>query len=281
MHQHPHFNLILHDDQELEHLLGIPITGRTTLHQWPLSCVEHIGTGDGGSWIYKSQWGPTVEAAFYAQARSPLLPKARILHQSENGHINMLFEYINAPRMEDLLLSEEEILTIGIEIIEKIAQIEGDPPCFLDFSQESSWQALMEQMLAGLRALVAQGDFKVTDSADVANLQKWAYDAQVVDALGRDPGLVHHDLTGNNIFVSPDGYRLVDWQRPIRGPRALDLSLLLESMGIQPQHHIERGVVWLMILLRIEWFTQCALLWFPAGRQIYDAAIARLVSLLA
>lgn len=42
MHRHTHFNLCLHDDDELAAHLGAAITERETMHQWPLSCVQSI-----------------------------------------------------------------------------------------------------------------------------------------------------------------------------------------------------------------------------------------------
>jgi hypothetical protein len=44
MQQHPHFDLWLHDDAELANVLGSPLRERTTIHEWPLSCVQRIRT---------------------------------------------------------------------------------------------------------------------------------------------------------------------------------------------------------------------------------------------
>jgi hypothetical protein len=57
--QPPFFDLHLHDDAELAALLGSPLVERTTLHKWPLSCVQRIRTADGRSRIYKVQAPPT------------------------------------------------------------------------------------------------------------------------------------------------------------------------------------------------------------------------------
>ncbi len=76
MHRHPYFDLMLHDDDELSALLGSRVVERTTLHEWPLSCVQRVTTADGTRIIYKAQAAPTIEPEFYAVARSPLLPRS-------------------------------------------------------------------------------------------------------------------------------------------------------------------------------------------------------------
>ncbi len=299
MYQHPYFNLLLHDTQELENLLHTPIVRRKTLHEWPLSCVELIESRDGDRWIYKSQWGPTVEADFYAQAKSALLLPARTLHRSESGHLNMLIDHLDAPTLSDLDLTEAEILAAGYDLLEKIARIEGPYPCYLDLSrgslpgdhrqsefvgigisQFSRWEALMGKTLDALTGLIHREVFKIVNHGVIAHLKKWVYSQEIQGALTGNTGLVHNDLCGENVLVSPDGYRVIDWQRPLLGPRELDLAVLLESMGIDPLRFIEKGVVWLMHLLRIAWFTDAAVRWFPEGCDSYDSEIARLASLV-
>ena len=143
MYRHPYFNLYLHDRDELEKILQAEIVERRTLHEWPLSCVEQLTTNHGDKWIYKSQFGPTVESAFYRNARSSLLATAKTLHTSEAGYVNMLFEFIEAPRFDDLKLSDEAILAAGNDIIENIAKIEGELPHHHDISERKLWQNVL------------------------------------------------------------------------------------------------------------------------------------------
>lgn len=42
-------------------------------------------------------------------------------------------------------------------------------------------------------------------------------------------------------------------------------ATLLGSKVIEPLGYVDRGVVWIMYLLRIRWLTECAVRWFPAG----------------
>jgi hypothetical protein len=56
---------------------------------------------------------------------------------------------------------------------------------------------------------------------------------------------------------------------------------LLESLGYNPLPHVGQGVVRLMRLLKIGWFTDCAVSWFPEGRETYDRQIAELIRITA
>ena len=89
-------------------------------------------------------------------------------------------------------------------------------------------------------------------------------------------GLIHHDLHGDNVFLLPDGPRIIDWQRPIRGPLGLDLATLVESFGYDPRSRLAPGLTQVLGLLRIHWFTACAARWFPPGAETYDRQIVDL-----
>ena len=280
MYQHKHFNLYLHENDELEKVLQTKIIERKTLHEWPLSCVEQLITREGRKWVYKSQFGPTVEAAFYAKARSELLVSGKTLYTSEAGHVNLLLEFIEAPLLADLNLSDNEVVKAGHSVTENIAKIEGGLPYYLDISTERQWGILTGKMLGNLGKLISSGIFTTVDTETIHNLKKWISSKEILAALARNVGFVHHDLTGTNIFLLPNGYRVIDWQRPILGPKELDLASLLESLNRDPLKYVDEGIVWILYLLRIEWFTECAVRWFPDGRDTYDRAIARLTSLV-
>jgi hypothetical protein len=127
MKKHPHHNLWMHEDRELSAHIGSRVCNRTTLHEWPLSAVQKVVCQDGRQLIYKSQYGPSVEAAFYAKAKSPILPRAETLWQS-NGHACMLIDFIDAPLVQDLRLQGGAVVTAGQEILAQIRQISGSPP---------------------------------------------------------------------------------------------------------------------------------------------------------
>ena len=280
MYQHKYFNLRLHDNVELEEILRAKIVDRRTLHEWPLSCVEQVITNEGRKWIYKSQFGPTVESQFYANAKSKLLVAGKTLYQSESGFVNMLFEFIEAPRIADLNLSDNAILAAWNTISQSIATIEGKLPYYRDISEKNRWNELVETMLENLEKLVSQGSFQTVDQMALQQLRKWAFHEEVMAALGNNIGFVHNDLSSDNVFVLPDGYRIIDWQRPIIGPKELDFVALLESLHREARRFVNQSIVWIMYLLRMEWCTECAVRWFPEGQDSYDRSIHRLVNLL-
>ena len=190
----------------------------------------------------------------------------------------MLFEFIEAPRIDDLKLSDEAILAAGNDIIEHIAKIEGELPHHHDISERKLWVELIEMMLAKLGKLVTQGIFRDVDHSSLHNLKKWTFSEEVLGALERSVGFVHSDLSGDNVFVMPDGYRVIDWQRPIIGPKELDLASLFESQDREMLRYVNQSIVWIMYMLRIEWFTECAVQWFPEGQNHYDISIRQLIN---
>jgi hypothetical protein len=275
MYCHPHFNLLLHDSDELETLLSAEIHERATLHEWPLSCVQCLTMSNGRKIIYKTQFGPTVEPEFYANARSELLVSAETIYQS-GGHASMLIDYVQAPSLAELQFTETQVVRIGYELLHEIRCIAGELPTYLDLSSEDRWGMLVEGTLDDLRALVSQGRFSEVDLNTIHHLDRWAFTADVLAALASDTGFVHGDLGGDNLFVLPEGHRIIDWQRTKLGPTGLDLATLLESLRFDPLRHIPASVVLIMYFLRINWFTQCTLRWFPEGTATYDRSIAEL-----
>ena len=280
MHRHKYFNLWLHDDGELAPLVQGEVVERVTLHEWPLACVQRLITSDGRTLIYKTQYGPTVEPVFYASARSALLALAQTIYRADDGHVCMLIEFVEGPSLEDLNLPEAEVAHIGRALLEQIGEIAGELPFFVDVSTEDKWTDLVNTTLQGLGELIGAGKFSRADKNVVNHLERWAFSQAARSAIRTRPGYVHHDLGGDNIFVLPGQYRVIDWQRPIVGPADLDLATLIESSGFDPLKYVETGVVWVMYLLRVHWLVQCALQWFPPGAADYDEAIARLAVLI-
>jgi hypothetical protein len=277
MQRHPFFDLRLHDDDELAALLQDEVRERLTLHEWPLSCVQKVTTAQGRAVIYKSQYGPTVEPEFYATARSPLLVSARTLYRSE-GHACMVLDYLEGSGLADLSWPVKKIMEVGQTIMAQIAGIEGDPPHWLDVSGQRQWGKVVEDLVRDLTTLVHQGRFWKVTPAMVCRLEQRAFSQSVLAALRRVPGTVHGDLGGDNVFSLSDGYRVIDWQRPIRGPAELDLAVLVQSLGHDPWRYVDPGIVRLLFLLQVHWLVQCAVHWFPAGTETYDTTVARLIA---
>ncbi len=272
MQRHEFFNLFLDTTVELEAVLGQKLSERRTIHEWPLSCVQLLITVDGKRWICKSQFGPSVEPEFYTRAKSLLIPKAKILNVSALGHSNMLIEYIDAPLLKDVKASGSDVMAMTQAITKAISEIEGQLPYYLDVSTEEKWSVLMIQMIADLNNLESQ---QVNDEV-IETIRNWAFSKVVLAVFLGEISYVHHDLSGTNIFVTAEGFKLIDWQRPIFAPKALDLAILLDSIGKDALLFVDEGIVWMMYLLRIHWFKECSLLWFPEGRQVYEDSIVKL-----
>ncbi len=278
MYHHRFFDLWLHDDAELSGLLGSPLVARTTLHEWPLSCVQRLRTQDGRTRIYKVQAEPTVEPAFYAHVHSPLLVGVTLLDAYGVAPPALLLDEVAAPRLLDLHPTEAEALRMGYDVQRHIARIAGQAPVWVDLGSWPRWEAYAATVLADLDALMEAGTFWRVTPALLDRLAQQLAAPSVRVAFDAETGYVHHDLSADNLFVLPDGYRVIDWQRPIVGPVALDLAALLTSLGIDPGRHVPIGVVQLLHLLHIAWFAQCARHWFPAGATTYDALIVELVA---
>ncbi len=277
MHKHPYFNLYIHDDQELAVYVGAEIVARETLQEWPLSCVERVTTGQ-GQWIYKSQFGPTIEAAFYAVARSDLLDRVQTIYQAE-GHACTLRDYIDAPLIEDLNLTEEQAAQIVRQVRTQISEIKVDLPGMYDIRTPDRWLALAADTLRDINTLIEQGRYTVATPKVAAGLGQWVQASSTLEAVQRHPGLVHGDFHGDNLFVLPDGgYRLIDWQRPFWGPIELDIAAMMNSLGFDPLNYVSPSIVRIGHFLLIHWFSQCATRWFPEGAETYDRSTAELAS---
>jgi len=278
MQLHPYFNLRIHTDEELGLLVGAPVIERETLQEWPLSCVQKLLLADGPYLVYKSAWGPGVEAEFYACANSPLLVKARTVY-AQDRYSCLLIDWVEAPRLEELQMEPDSLLQASVVLQAEFHQLPGNLPCYLDLRQ-AGWGEVMNQVLQPLDSLCQDGRFQQVTAREIARVRHWCEDQSILAELAKEPGLVHGDLTGDNVFLMGDGYKVIDWQRPIYGPQALDLVDLLESGGIQPGSQVEPAILRLRRLLSIHWLVQCALRWFPEGAPTYDRQVVQLVEKL-
>jgi hypothetical protein len=284
MEKHPYFDLWLHDDTELADALGTTVQARATLHEWPLSCVQQVTLGDGRCVIYKTQVGPTVEAAFYARARSPLLVATTILAESDS-HAQMVLDYVDAPRLEDLDLQDDAIIATGRYLIAQISVIDcagDDWPVLVDISTPDRWLQMVEHLVDEIQALIESQSFTQVSAADLDDIRAWARSAAVMAAIESRAGLVHEDFTADNIFKLPaeNTYKVIDWQRVVKGPPDVMLALLLDSMDRDPVVHLGAGITAIMLLLRIRHLVVCARVWFPPGIPTYDGQVANLIARL-
>ena len=94
---------------------------------------------------------------------------------------------------------------------------------------------------AGHQPAVDGARYHQVDRALIGRLARQAGSPTVLAALHSEPGDVHHELSGENVLVPPDGYRMSDRQRPHRGPVPPDLARLLASLGVDPRRHVAGG----------------------------------------
>ena len=269
-----HFDLLLHDDRELEKLVGGTFVERKTIHHWPLSNVQRLVLSDGRKFIYKAQAGPTVEGKFYANARSPLLVQSRILYDSD-GYLCLLLEHVEAPNLKELKLSEAETLATAREVSGQIAQIEGDLPSVLDIGGAGKWGVFVGETIGMLDKLVQDGKFKATDESAVRRIELLTKSDLVLEEIAGPSAYLHGDFGGDNVLKLPDGYRVIDWTRPRWGPAELDYVDTLMNEGFNPLRHFSRGLATVAVFIRINWFAQCQLQWFKEGG--YDESVSVLI----
>jgi hypothetical protein len=277
--KHPHFDLYLHSTAVLEQLLGVKIVQRETIHEWPLSTVQSLTCADGRRLIYKSQSAATMEARFYQQARSPLLPRARSLDRL-NGCDTMLLEFIEGQRLADRRPALRELLELGRRLAGEIAAIQGDVPVYTDISTSDLWRTFVEATLQKLDRLIVDHVFTRFERAMVQDLRRWAQEASVLRTIDEQAALCHGDLNGGNILFVDDQIRLIDWQRPRRAPRETDLAYLLHDQELDPYKYVGRESAQIYEFLLAHWFLECKTSYFPTGSTYEAASHEPLVSLL-
>ena len=288
MQKHAHFDLYLPTGGEFARALGQPVLSRTTLHHWPLSCVERIHTADGQAYICKSISGPLIEPVFYQAIAADLLPGCRVLHLDQRYAIMLLDDLSGGSlsggglawtRADQMHLTLPQAISLAEQLTSHIRELPASAPLFMDLSSASAWGAIVAQMVDTIQALSMADGFGAVTPAIVTRIRRACGAPALLAALDNAPGLIHADLTAQNVFVREGQVKVIDWQFPRCGPRDLDRALFLMSLGHSPAGVAEGGTMALLHLLRIEWFVQCAVRWFPAGRDGYSAQIVENLAL--
>jgi hypothetical protein len=250
-----------HGDDELEALLGSQIVERLLVHEWPLSSVERLRLADGRTLAYKSQLPPTVEPSFYPAATSPLLPAHQRLGRLGESE-TMTLEWIDAP----LLSKDDDLIGPGREVVRAIGEIQGDLPSYLDAGTTDAWLNLAEETLDRWERVIKAGWFRSTNAEDVAKVYEWAQSEPVLLTIEAGTHLTHGDLKADQIFVTPQGYRVIDWQRPVVAPPEVDLVSLLVDAGVDPRPVVDPAVIGIFWLLRLRWAVEAQDSLFPGTR---------------
>jgi len=292
----------MHSDDELSAALGSDIVERKTIHEWPLSWVQRVVLDDGRMLIYKSQRPPSVEAQFYERVASTLLPCHRLLGTLGDCDI-MTIDWIDAPLLSSVARRDTDLVEHGRRVIAEIGAIRGkingdgdrdgggggewgrdggrerdagrdsdrdrekqrpQPlPRDLDVGSIDAWSANAQIALEKLRALVLNRRFTSIDLDAVDRVTTWSTTASVFEAVTAGPRLTHGDLKGDQVFVTADGYRVIDWQRPIIAPPETDLVALLVEQRMQPHRFIDATIVRIFWFLRLCWAIRAQFDLFP------------------
>jgi hypothetical protein len=263
---HPLYpGIAMHSDNELEAALGTGIIGRDTIHEWPLSCVQLLQLDNGTKLTYKSQLPPTVEPDFYERASSRLLPGHRSLGKLGDCD-TMIIDWIDAPKLSQMTCNEAELVEHGRRLLAQIGEIRGDPPVHLDIGSIDAWSSTGQIMLDKLDRLVADRRFKWVDSPAVKKARSWAASPGVLEAVEKNSRVTHGDLKADQIFVTADGYRVIDWQRPVVAPPEVDLVTLLNDQHVDPRRYVDETTVGIYWFLRLHWAVEAQFDLFPDRR---------------
>lgn len=273
MHKHETLDLDLHSTRELEALLGETVVERSQLHSWPFSAVERLTMASGARWIYKTQRTPTFEPDFYARVRSPLLPASRLLTRDAT-YSTMLFEFVDAPLIRDLQLTAPELARHGRAIVEAIGAIKADVPVYIDISNGARWAAFVQRTLEMLGELVADGRLKLSVDVDLSDVAAWTVTDEVRRLIGRTSRLIQGDLNPGNVFITGDGYRVIDWQHPKLAPADVDLVALLEGAPLKGTpnlfEHAPAAAIGVFYFLRLYWAVEAKMNLLPNVQGLFD-----------
>jgi hypothetical protein len=278
---HPVFpDIQLHSDEELAEALGAGIAERQTVHEWPLSCVQRLVLDDGTRLAYKSQLPPTVEAAFYERASSPLLPGGRPL-----GNLGacqtLAIDWIDAPSLRDVARDDAQLVAYGRRVLTQIGAIRGDLPVYLDVGSAGAWSAAAEVTLDKLRHLIRDRRFGLVDVDTAERVAAWTASGEVLARVADGSRVTHGDLKADQVFVTGDGYRVIDWQRPVVAPPEVDLVSLLVGERMSPRRFVDSTVVAIFWFLRLHWAVQAQFDLFPEFRgPLFDQWSAQAVRFL-
>ncbi|HET7559912.1 MAG TPA: NUDIX domain-containing protein [Limnochordia bacterium] len=272
--------LVPHDDAFLAERLGGPIATRERLHEWPLSAVYRLQLNDGRRVIYKVQRPPTLEPEIYARVRSELLPRAELI-DVQDGCTHMFMEELHGATLEPKGLSPGQLLELGRPLVEAIARFPerveepsaASPaglPVFCDVSSEALWQAFVRRTIGDLRGLVAAGHFAAFTPERLERLEGALAAPQLARWAAQESAFAHGDFHHDNVMVVAGRYRVLDWQRPWRGPKSVDLAILLERAGHDAYPHLGGPAVQMRHALLLNWWVQGATRWVPQGRDFFE-----------
>lgn len=245
-------SLVTHGDDELAALLGGELVAREPVREWPLSLTQRVELADGRRYAYKSMLPPLVEPAFYDAARSSLLPGHRSLG-TLGGCSTLVVDWIDAPSLAGLAADHDQLLRHGEAVLDRLAQLGGGPPVYLDVGSPERWTAEVDRTLDKLRRLIKDGRFREPGPDVISTVADWAASAPVIDRIATESRVVHRDLKPEHILLVEDGYRVIDWGTPAVAPARIDLVWLLAEAGTDPFPYVDPADYGVAYFLHLRW----------------------------
>jgi hypothetical protein len=141
----------------------------------------------------------------------------------------------------------------------------GNVPWYRDLSSVHRWQTFVARVLDDLARLVDSAAFTLTTREDVTTLREWASRRAVLDQFRIKVRTIHGDAIRGNVFVTSQGVKLIDWQRPLPAPAEIDIVSLLESMDFSPIGSVDPAIIGIFHFTRLAWTVECQITWIPGG----------------
>ena len=260
MKKHEHFEIWLHDDNELSDIQRMEIIKREPLHGWPLSVVERIVFSDGTLRIYKAFNNLPIETEFYRRARSKHIPRVFYNYSDGDQHW-LLLEDVKGQSPNNL--DKEQMLALAHrarKVINGIGLIEQNN---YNLSEEK-YSSFVKSTVELLQKLRQEEKLKIADEGIAYRIGEMLSHPEVLQTVHGKCALLHGDLKCDNIIIRPDGeIVIIDWQNILFGPETIDIYYLMAHHGINPVSIAGIGPEILRLALAIRWFSVCLDRWLP------------------
>jgi len=162
----------------------------------------------------------------------------------------IVVEWIDAPNLATL--NGDEYVRSAVEASRLISEIDPGIPLYLDLSG-AGFPAVVDDTAAGLDELLSTGRFTGPPLDAATLVREWADRGDVRRAVGGEAVVVHGDLFPEEVLLTNSGVRVLDWQRPLLGPRDIDLAGLLARRGIDPRELVEPAILQLQAFAELHW----------------------------
>ena len=172
------------------------------------------------------------------------------------------------------LVTAPELARHGRAIVEAIGAIKADVPVYIDISNGARWAAFVQRTLEMLGELVADGRLKLSVDIDLSDVAAWTATDEVRRLIGRTSRLIQGDLNPGNVFITGDGYRVIDWQHPKLAPADVDLVALLEGAPLKGTpnlfEHAPAAAIGVFYFLRLYWAVEAKMNLLPNVQGLFD-----------